>query len=67
MQSIFLHIHWECSIQWSQQIRAVVVKWLRLRLRLRLKIKIKIKTTARGRSGVLRAQPEVVHAHGLRN
>ena len=24
-------------------------------------------TAARGRSGVLRAQPEVVHAHGLRN
>ena len=23
-------------------------------------------TAARGRSGVLRAQPEVVHAHGLR-
>ena len=28
MQSIFLHIHLECSIQWSQQIRAVVLKWL---------------------------------------
>ena len=28
MQSIFLHIHWECSIQWSQHIRAVVLKWL---------------------------------------
>ena len=28
MQSIFLHIHWECSIQWSQQIRAAVLKWL---------------------------------------
>ena len=22
------NIHWECSIQWSQQIRAVVLKWL---------------------------------------
>ena len=29
MQSIFLHIHWECSIQWLQQIRAVVLKWLK--------------------------------------
>ena len=27
-QLIFLHIHWECSIQWSQQIRAVALKWL---------------------------------------
>ena len=28
MQSIFLRIHWVCSVQWSQQIRAVVLKWL---------------------------------------